>query len=82
MDLIVVFFIGLIVGKMLTFPVLLSITGTCICILASLYPAKTLDKLTGLIILIFVGNGTMWITFYVTTNKSWLGTFFNIYFFR
>lgn len=77
--------IGFTAGKMLAFPVLIGVTVVCIVI--GIYMAKTYNEAARLLTMIFIlyaaiGNGMMWVTFYVTTNQSWFGTFLNTYIFR
>lgn len=76
---------GIFIGKLFVFPIL--VTATIACIIIGVYFAITKKEIEGLVTVIFtyvalIVSAAMWVTYYVTTNQNWFGTFFNMYIFR
>lgn len=72
-------YIGYLLGAFLTLHTLVAIT--VICVVVTVWMAVTLQEMASLLTLGFgvcaiIVNLAMWVTYYFTTNQSWVGEFF------
>lgn len=77
--------IGFMAGKILTIAVLGGITIISVVISIALsWGKQEMEMIPAMIFMLFAlfGDLTMWITYYITSNQSWIGNFFNTYIFR
>ncbi len=77
--------VGFVLGYFFALHALILITLTCIGM--GVYLAMTMKEMAGMFTVIFVfcallGNGTMWVTYYVCTQQTWVGDFLHGYVLR
>ncbi|MEK7151693.1 MAG: hypothetical protein AAB784_03215 [Patescibacteria group bacterium] len=77
--------VGFVLGYFFQVPVLLGFTILCVIIV--IYMAMTFREMETLITLAFIScaviaNAVMWVTYYFSTEQSWLQTFIKTYILR
>jgi len=79
--------VGFVLGYFLALPVLITITLICAALVVYLFWGWKRQEIMQIytlstVLVIAIGNGSMWITYYFASHQHWVGDFFQRYIFR